>query len=563
MIFTTNAACRPIPRRRAAVIPVVLALLFVLQPAFAAGRPAGSGPPAGDTIAPEPAGPSDAAQGQASRAKARFGTGNYLVLAAYLLTLVGMGLYFSRREKTTADFFLAGRRIPWWAAGVSIFGTQLSAITFMAIPAKTYATDWVYFLANMCIVAVAPLVVLVYLPFYRRLEVTTAYEYLQKRFNLAVRLFGSAAYILLQLGRMGIIIYLPAIALATATGIDIYLCIVLMGALCTFYTVLGGIEAVIWSDVLQVVVLLGGAMLSLFIIASRIDRGFAGVISTATQHDKFHMFNWTWDYTTAAVWVVVLGNLLNQLIPYTADQTVVQRYLTTKDAKQAARSIWTNAILTIPASLIFFGLGTALFVFYNAHPAQLDSDLEADAIFPFFIVQQLPAGVSGLLIAGVFAAAMSSLDSSLNSVATAIVTDFYRPFAPASPDPVRLKLARVLTIVLGTVATAVGLAMATFDIKSLWDLFNRILGLFGGSLAGLFALGIFTRRAHGRGALVGAIVSAAVLFCVVWFTRVHLFLYGAIGITVCFAVGYLASRLTAAAPENTKGLTIYAADQPD
>jgi len=496
-------------------------------------------------------------QGTATQSKPRFGLVNYSVLTAYLLTLVGMGVYFSRREKTTDDFFLAGRRIPWWAAGISIFGTQLSAITFMAIPAKTYATDWVYFLGNMCIVLMAPFVILLYLPFYRKLNVTTAYQYLEKRFNIAVRLFGSAAYILLQLGRMAIVIFLPAIALSTVTGISIYSCILLMGLLCTFYTVLGGIEAVIWSDVLQVVVLLGGAVLSLLIIALNTEGGFAGIISTAAENNKFHIVNRTWDWTTTALWVVLLGNFLNQLVPYTADQTVVQRYLTTSTEKQAAKSIWTNAVLTIPASVIFFGLGTALFVFYKANPDRLEPALKTDAIFPLFIVQQLPVGISGLLIAGVFAAAMSSLDSSMNSVATAIVTDFYRRFKPGSPDSTRLRLARWLTVILGATATIAGLLMATYEIKSLWDLFTKILGLFGGSLAGLFALGIFTRRSHGYGALVGAATSAAVLFLVVWFTRVHLFLYGAIGITVCFVAGYLASLLIPTKPKDTQGLTIH------
>jgi len=171
---------------------------------------------------------------------------------------------------------------------------------------------------------------------------------------------------------MAIVIFLPAIALSTVTGISIHSCVLLMGLLCTFYTVLGGIEAVIWSDVLQVVVLLGGAVLSLVIIALKTENGFAGIISTASANGKFHIANLTWDWTTTALWVVIVGNLLNQLIPYTADQTVVQRYLTTSDEKQAAKSIWTNAILTIPASLIFFGLGTALFVFYKANPGSLE-----------------------------------------------------------------------------------------------------------------------------------------------------------------------------------------------
>ena len=179
-----------------------------------------------------------------------------------MLSLVVMGFYFSRREKGTDDFFLGGKRIPWWAAGLSIFGTQLSAITFMAIPAKAFATDWLYVLLTVGILAVCPVIIICFLPFFRRLNVTSAYEYLELRFNLPVRLYGSASFLFFQLGRMSIVVLLPAIALSAVTGLNVYMCIIVMGVLCTLYTVLGGIEAVIWTDVIQVIVLMGGTFLS-------------------------------------------------------------------------------------------------------------------------------------------------------------------------------------------------------------------------------------------------------------------------------------------------------------
>jgi SSS family transporter len=489
--------------------------------------------------------------------ESRFGFINYAVLIAYFTVLVGMGVYFSRREESTDDYFLAGGRVPWWAAGISIFGTQLSAITFMAIPAQAYGTNWVYILAQATIVLIAPVIIYLFLPFFRRLNVTTAYEYLGKRFDASVRLFGSAAFVFLQLGRMAIVIFLPAIALSAASGIDIYLSILFMGVLSTIYTVLGGIEAVVWSDVLQVVVLMGGAILSLGTIAASLEGGFSGLMATAAAHDKFHTFNWTWDWATTAVWVVVVGNLLANLVPYTADQTVVQRYLTTSSEGEAAQSIWTNAFLTVPAAFVFFGLGTALFVFYEANPGALDPALQTDAIFPLFIVQQLPVGISGLLIAGIFAAAMSSLDSSMNSVATVAVTDFYHWFDTDSPERTRLRAARWITVGLGALATGAGLFLATYEIRSLWELFLEYIGLFGGSLAGLFVLGIFTRRGHGAGALVGAVTSAITLYLVKTLTDVHFFLYGGIGILTCVLVGYLVSVMLPAKRKNLDGLTFY------
>lgn len=496
-------------------------------------------------------------RGMPAGVESRFGFINYAVLIAYFAVLVGMGVYFSRREESTDDYFLAGGRIPWWAAGISIFGTQLSAISFMAIPAQAYATNWVYILAQATIVLIAPVIVYFYLPFFRRLRVTTAYEYLEKRFDASVRLFGSLAFVLLQLGRMAIVIFLPAIALSAASGMSIYLAILLMGVLSTAYTVLGGIEAVVWSDVLQVIVLMGGAILSLATIVASVDGGPGELISAAAAQGKFHTFNWTWDWTVTAVWVVVVGNFLANLVPYTADQTVVQRYLTTSDEEQAAQSVWTNAVLTIPAALTFFGLGTALFIFYQANPGALDPALQTDAIFPLFIVQQLPTGISGLLIAGIFAAAMSSLDSGMNSVATVAVTDYHHWFGTGSPEGARVHQARWITVGLGTVATGAGLVLATYEIRSLWELFLEYIGLFGGSLAGLFVLGIFTRRGNARGALVGAVSSAVVLYLVREFTEVHFFLYGGIGIGVCVIVGYLASALLPGKHEDLDGLTFY------
>jgi len=489
--------------------------------------------------------------------QSRFGWLDYIVLGLYLGALVGMGFYFSRREKTTGDFFLGGRRIPWWAAGLSIFGTQLSAITFMAIPGKSFHTDWLYFLGNMMIVAIAPVVVYLYLPFFRRLNVTTAYEYLERRFSGATRLVGSGAFLLFQAGRMGVVLYLPAAALHTVTGMDVYLCIGVMGVLATLYTVLGGIEAVVWTDVLQVFVLLGGALLALAIIAFEVDGGLPAIVAEGAAAGKFRMVNVTWDVTAAALWIVLLGKPIETLISYTADQTVVQRYLTTSDEEAAARGIWTNAALTIPASIIFFGVGTALWAFYRGNPAMLNPTGRIDDVFPWFIAQQLPAGIAGLVIAGLFAAAMSSLDSSMNSMATAVTTDFYRRLNPLAADARCLRLARWLTVVFGTIGTAFALYMAYLDSTSMWDQYIKIIGLFGGGLAGLFALGIFTRRTTAPGALIGFAASAALLFWVQHTLTIHAMLYPAISMGSCVLVGYTVSLLLPGDGQSREGLTIY------
>lgn len=480
-----------------------------------------------------------------------------LTVVIYLGVLVAVGIGTSRAGSSTREFFLGGQRIPWWAAGLSIFGTQLSAITFMAIPAHSFRTDWVYLVANFMIFAATPLIVFIYLPFFRRLNVTTAYEYLERRFSAAVRLIASATFVLFQLGRMGIVLYLPALALSTVTELDIEISILLMGVLATFYTVMGGIEAVIWTDVLQVVVLTGGAILILLSIAGDLDGGWGEIFSTAQAAGKLDAVNWTWDITTTALWVVVIGKILEQLVPYTADQSVVQRYLTTSTQKQAARSLWTGGFLSAPASLLFFLLGTALWVFYREHPGLLNPAGHSDRILPWFVASQLPAGVAGLVIAALFAASMSSLDSSLNSCATAITTDFYRKLRPDREDRDYLRLARRLTILLGVLGTGFALYMAVLDSTSIFDVYLRLLGLTGSGLAGLFALGIFTRRASSVGALTGFATSAVVLFVVQSFTAVHFFLYAAIGILSCFAVGWLTSLAFPDDRMRASGLTLH------
>jgi SSS family transporter len=475
-----------------------------------------------------------------THSETNFGTLNYVVLAVYLLLLVGMGLVLARNQHSTEDFFKAGNRIPWWAAGISIFGTQLSAITFMAIPAKTYATDWLYFFLMMTIIMVMPFIIRYFLPFYRRFNLTTAYEYLELRFNLIARLIGSSMYIFLQLGRLGIVLLLPSLALSVVTGLDVYFCILSMGILSILYTVLGGIEAVIWTDVIQVFVLLGGALLSLVLIYLDLDKAML------TQHiqdfGKMRIFDFTLSFASPTLWVVLLGGFASNLIQYGSDQTVIQRYLTTKDEASAAKSIRIGAWMALPSTFIFFTLGTLLFVFYKENPIALNPLLEkTDTIFPWYIIQNLPDGISGLLIAAIFAASMSSLDSSMNSVATVITTDFVRRLNPLTNEANYLRLARVITIIIGIMGTGLALLMATWGIASLWDQFNMIIGLFAGGLGGIFLLGIFSSKASGKGAIIGLIISGIAQYFIKEYTSVNLLLYAFTGMIISVIIGYLAS----------------------
>ncbi|MEE2640741.1 MAG: sodium/solute symporter [Planctomycetota bacterium] len=488
-----------------------------------------------------------------------FGTINYIVLVVYLVAIVGVGVWFTRRADSTDQFFRGGKSIPWWVAGCSIFATMLSSLTYTGVPAKSYAQDWVYAMGNFMIPLVAIVAVLVALPFFRRIDATSAYEYLEKRFNYQVRLLGSASFTCYHIFRMAVVMSLTALALSVATPLTPSQSVLLMGALSILYCALGGIEAVVWTDTVQTVVLLGGALFAFCFLLGKIDTGWSGFVASASDADKFNIANFHVDPTNAqiALWVIILGGIGQNISSYTSDQAVVQRYMTTPDARRAARSIWTNALLTIPATLLFFGMGTALFVYYRQHPEQLDPSATTDQIFPMFIANSLPVGVAGLLVAGIFAAAQSTVSTSMNSTATSIVTDFLKPFHVLKDDRQYLMAARMFTVLLGIAGTGFALLFISPDIKSLFDEFIKVIGLFMGVLGGLFVLGVMTKRANGTGALVGGIVGAVSMFALWKLTPINGYLYTTSGIVICFVVGYLVSLLLPAGIKPIDGLTIY------
>lgn len=464
-----------------------------------------------------------------------------LVISLYFIVISGLGYFYSKRQKNTKDFFKGGERVPAWAAGLSLFGTALSPITFMAIPAKTYSTNWSYFLFNMSVFLAIPLVVYLFIPFYRKKNIKTAYEYLENRFNVLIRLMGSTCFILYQIGRMGVVLFLPSIALNLVTDMNIFVCISLMGGISLIYTLMGGIEAVIWTDVVQVFVLMAGVTVSLLMIVLDTEGGFMGIVETAQLDKKFNVFDLTLSMREPTVWVMLLGGFFVNLTTYGTDHTMVQRYLVTPSEEKAQKSVWIGALLTIPSTLIFFFVGTTLFVFYKMNPAALHSDfITNDAIFPWYIVTELPRGVSGLLIAAIFAAAMSSLSSSMNAGAASFSVDIYDRFG-LGKNVGDLRTARWATFCIGASGILFAFFMANYDIKSLWDEFNKILGLIFGSLGGVFLLGLLTKKANSKGVLIGVLVSFVIQVLISNYQAVHLLLYAASGVISCFVVGYTAS----------------------
>lgn len=485
---------------------------------------------------------------------------DWVVIVVYLASMIGIGLYFYLREKrnSTENFFVGNRTIPFWAAGLSLYAVNTSSISFIAIPAKAFETNWQYLTNNLIAVLGLMFVAVWVVPLLRRLNLMSTFSYLETRFHPGIRMMASALAILMQIGsRMSVILFLPALAIATITGISVVWSILLMGGFTIIYTAMGGMKAVIWTDVVQVIVKMGGAIFAIGFIVWSLDKGFIGFVADAMAEGKTKLFDFSFDLTKATVWGFIFLVLFEVVLTFPKDQVLMQRVLSTKSDKEAGRSIWAFAAIMIPGGFVFYGIGTALFYYYRANPERMNPLLPIDATFPLFIAAELPSGVTGLIIAGIFAAAMATLSGIMNSVATLISVDFYERFAKDKSQKKGVFFAEMMTVVVGLVGIGAALLLSTFDVHSLFDVSIELAGLLGGGFAGAYTLGMFTTRANSPGVAIG-IGSAIVITFVAWTYRlVHPYFYLAISILVCVVTGYLASLLFPKPTRSLAGLTIY------
>lgn len=491
---------------------------------------------------------------------AHFGWINMTVVVLYLLAMVLVGVYFAHRNKDTNDFFRGGQHVPWWAAACSIYATLLSSLTYLALPALVYRTDWVLYGGVVTTPILMFFIAYVIMPAYRKLGITSVYEYLSDRYNMTVRLFASTLYILFQIGRMGIVLALTALALAAITPLDAWESVLVMGVLSLIYSTMGGVEAVIWTDTIQTIMLMFAVLLCLALVFSNIDGGFSEYVRVGVMDNKFKIVNLDFgpgSIHTLAIWVIILGSFGQNTSNYTADQAIVQRYMTAKDTKSAVKTVWMNAAIMAPSLFLFYLLGTALYVYYQTHPAKMDPGLHTDQILPMFIGSELPLGLAGLMVAGIFAAAQSTISTSMNSSASIVVTDFMRPFNACSSEKSYLKAARWITVVSGVLGTIAGLVFINPDIRSLLVEYFKIIGMFMGVLGGLFLLGLLTKRTNSWGAMIGIFCSVGVVMLVWRHDLAHGFIFATIGISSCVIIGYVASLLLPCANHEIEGLTIY------
>ena len=462
------------------------------------------------------------------------------VMAIYLVAVVAFGCWFARRSANTKAFMVASGAVPAWAVGLSIFGTYLSSNTFLGVPGKAYGSNWNGFVFSLSLPFAAWLATTYFVPFYRRLGQISAYEHLGTRFGPWARTYAVLCFLLTQFARTGTILFGVSLAVAALTGWSQPTIIISAGALITLYTVVGGIEAVIWTDVVQSLVLMTGAFLILALLLFELPEGPLQVFSLGMEQDKFSLGSFSVEFTSSTFWVVLLYGLFINLNNFGIDQSFVQRYHTARNEQQAKRSVWMAAWLYLPVSAIFFFIGTSVFAYYQTHPDRMADLVESttqaqsgtaetkanqsgaedatpptdeqlgDKALPHFIVQGLPPGVRGLLIAAIVAAAMSSIDTSLNSSATVILSDVYlRYLRPAAGEKESMAVLYAGTLLMGTVGTAAAVAM--IGVESILDTWWLLSGIFAGGLLGLFLLGMMSKRAGNLAAIAGVLLGVCVI----------------------------------------------------
>ena len=435
-----------------------------------------------------------------------------VVLAAYLVGVVGFGCWFAWRSGSSEQFMSAGRSIPGWAVGMSIVGSYISSISFIANPGKAYQDNWNAFVLAVTMPLAAWISVKYFVPFYRRSGQVSAYEHFEARFGPWARTYGVVCFLLTQLARLGTILYLLALALAPLIGFDVSTIIIISGIAITIYPLFGGTEGVIWTGVVQSCVLVAGVVLCLIAVVLEIDGGTTELFKVAIANQKFSLGEMNFGVTQSTFWVMLLFGMVTHLQNFGIDQGYIQRYATAKSDADAGRSVWMGGLCFIPLSAAFFFIGTALFVLYSQRPDELPLGIKSDAVFPHFIGTELPPGVMGLVLAAIFSAAM---DSNLNCCATLYLCDIHRRYLrPQASEKESMLVLHLSTLIMGALSILAALAM-TLAKKNALDVWWKLAGIFSGGMLGLFLLGLMSRRANSRHAAVGVVAGVIVI---VWMT---------------------------------------------
>lgn len=469
---------------------------------------------------------------------------DYGVFGAYLFLTAAIGLWFARGQRNLDEYFLAGRSMGSVVVSMTILASLFSGITFLAAPGEAYANGPLFYLVNLGFFVATPITTIVFLRFYYNARFFTAYQYLEERFSVQLRTLASASFIVRILLWLAAATYAPALALEHVTGMPLWFTILCTGIVTTIYTTFGGMRAVIWTDVMQLVVLLGGQMVILLVALSRVPGGMAQVIELGQQGGRLDLSLSADPTVRVTLWGLLIGAAFVHLVQMATDQVSVQRYLTATSLKVAQRALWLKLWLVLPVTAVFYGSGLVLYAFYQVHgdPLAAGTITKADQILPYFVINELPHGLPGLFIAAIFAASMSTISAGINSLTSASLIDFYQRLwrKPDLSENNQLRIARVLTVAYG--AAVILLAFLVERLGTLLEATNKVISLVGGPLIGIFLLGMLVPRSTARGALVGWIAGLGLTLWVCFGTDVSFLWYALIGSFVTMVVGYIVSR---------------------
>lgn len=482
------------------------------------------------------------------------GSIDIIIFIVYLLGIVLFGISFYKKERTSSDFSTGSGTLPAWAIGLSIFATFVSSISYLALPGIAFLSDWNAFVFSLSIPIAIFMAIKFFIPLYRSVGSPSAYTYLEERFGPWAKNYVAIFWLLTQVMRVAVILYLLALPMYVILGWDMRLIIVITGISVMIYAIFGGIRAVIWTDAIQAMILIVGALVTLGFLMFSLPEGPRQYFEVAANYDKFNLGSFGLSLTESTFWVVFIYGIFINLQNYGIDQNYIQRYMSARNEKEAISSAFGGGLLYIPVSLLFFMIGTGLFVYYQVFPELLPSDFReagmSDSVFPYFIVNGLPIGITGLLIASIFSAGMSTISTSLNSGATVILSDLYRPYKKNVSEKESVKvlyLASALICLLGVI-----ISFYIIQVESALDIWWKLAGIFSGGMLGLFLLGYFSKKVTNASAAIGVVVG---LLVIIWMSLspiyladsisnpLHNYLTIVVGTLIIFFTGFLLSLI--------------------
>ncbi len=469
------------------------------------------------------------------------------IIAVYLIGITLFGIRFRKRQRTLRDYFLAGRDIPWWAIALSIVAAETSTLTIISIPGLAYDTNLTFLQLVMGYVVGRFVIAFVLLPHYFRGDLYTAYQLIERRFGPNLRLLTSGLFLLTRAAAEGVRVYAVSIVVSIALGTGEFASIAIITVLTLIYTFEGGLAAVIWTDVVQTAIYVGGTLIGVVTIVHFVPGGWAHIHQVADAAGKLRVFDFTptlWKPYT--FWAGLIGGAFLTTASHGTDQLIVQRLLAARNYRQSAAALLSSGAGILVQFAMFLIVGVMLFVYYGVPSKQF---VTADRIFPTFIVTRMPHGISGLLIAAILAAAMSNLSAALNSLSSSTILDFYLRLRPQSDEQSRMRLSRFATVGWAIVLFVLAL-LCLHRIPRVVEVGLQIASIAYGALLGVFLLGVLTRKANERGAMAGMLCGFISEVYLWKFTHVPWTWYVAIGTTVTFGVGYLASQFV---PAEVKG----------